>query len=474
MPVKHAFTSAKSDGGDSTQVQPSNWNADHSIDNGTAGAPAIAPSSDTNTGFYFNGSDSILVSFGGVAKGGWNTTRSQFEVGAQIGFAPAAQALGSFTGNRNGFDQVVIQNASAGTDASSDLVICNDASTDSTNYLDLGLNSTGYTTNFFGSARDGYLYVNGSASGQGNLWLGTARANTRVRVAVGGGASSNIVCDFNENGINLPVKTSWTAPTEGLNVFNRNRAGRNLLTIVGPSGVDTSLQPAMFGNSIYMWLPGATTTVSIAFGSTFTARNSGTGAAQAHPTKASTNDLTSMNRATFSSGTTATGASGVQSTNTVAWRGNAAGRGGFFFFARFGVETHAADTRSFIGLSANNATMAADPSTWNNTIGLCKDAADTNWQLLTRGTVAAKTNTGLAVAAGTILDLTLFCKPNDTKITARLVNTMTGVVYLDNVEVTANLPANTTFLFMQAHHQSTTTSTATLLALNRLYCECDL
>jgi len=475
MPVKHAFTSAKSDGGDSTQVQPSNWNADHSIDNGTAGAPAIAPSSDTNTGFYFNGSDSILVSFGGVAKGGWNTTRSQFEVGAQIGFAPAAQALGSFTGNRNGFDQVVIQNASAGTDASSDLVICNDASTDSTNYLDLGLNSTGYTTNFFGSARDGYLYVNGSASGQGNLWLGTARANTRVRVSVGGGASSNIVCDFNENGINLPVKATWTAPTEGLNVFNRSRAGRNLLTIVGPSGVDTSLQPAMFGNSIYMWLPGTSTTLSIAFGTNFVSRASGTATAQAHPTKASTNALTSMNRATFGTGTTATGACGIQSGATVAWRGNAAGLGGFFFFARFGVETHEAAMRYMVGLSANNVALAGEPSVLNNTIALVKDSTDSNWFLATRdGTTTTKTATGLAVAAGTILDLTIFCKPNDTKVTVRLVNAVTGTVHINNVDITANLPTNTTFLFMQAHAMSTVGTTAKLLALNRLYCECDL
>lgn len=29
--VKHAFTSAKSDGADATQVQPSNWNAEHNI-----------------------------------------------------------------------------------------------------------------------------------------------------------------------------------------------------------------------------------------------------------------------------------------------------------------------------------------------------------------------------------------------------------------------------------------------------------
>jgi methionyl-tRNA formyltransferase len=29
MPVKHAFTSAKSDGGDATLVRPSDWNAGH-------------------------------------------------------------------------------------------------------------------------------------------------------------------------------------------------------------------------------------------------------------------------------------------------------------------------------------------------------------------------------------------------------------------------------------------------------------
>ena len=29
MPIKHAFTSAKSDGGDATLVRPSDWNAGH-------------------------------------------------------------------------------------------------------------------------------------------------------------------------------------------------------------------------------------------------------------------------------------------------------------------------------------------------------------------------------------------------------------------------------------------------------------
>jgi hypothetical protein len=35
MAIKHAFTSGKSDGGDTTLVQPSNWNANHTIDAAT-------------------------------------------------------------------------------------------------------------------------------------------------------------------------------------------------------------------------------------------------------------------------------------------------------------------------------------------------------------------------------------------------------------------------------------------------------
>lgn len=35
MAIKHAFTSAKADGGDTTLVQPSNWNANHTIDAAT-------------------------------------------------------------------------------------------------------------------------------------------------------------------------------------------------------------------------------------------------------------------------------------------------------------------------------------------------------------------------------------------------------------------------------------------------------
>lgn len=266
------------------------------------------------------------------------------------------------------------------------------------------------------------------------------------------------------------------APASGdLRWFARSRAGRVLPHIIGPSGIDVALQPGLFGNSIYMWLPGTGTTVAINWATSWTARNSGTGTAQAHPTKVSTNALTSLNRATFGTGTTTTGSSGIQSTASVAWRGNAANLGGFFYFARFGVETHEAAMQYMVGLSALNAALTGEPSVQNNTLALCKDSTDSNWFFVSRdGTTTTKTATELAVATGTILDLTMFAPPNGSNVTVRLANAVNGTVYMDNVVITANLPVNTTFLFAHAQCRSTVGTTAKLLALNRIYVECDL
>jgi hypothetical protein len=322
--------------------------------------------------------------------------------------------------------------------------------------------------------------VNGtSLIGSGNVTVSASAAGTTGEVqynnagALAGAANIEV-----ENGfLRLPDTGAnpATPAASGLDLFSRTRGGRVLPAWIGPSGLDTTIQPALFGNSTYMWVPGTGTTLAINWGCSFTARNSGTSAAQATPARASTNSMTSMVRATFGTGTTATGASGIQSASTVAWRGNAAGLGGFFFFARFGIETLAADMRAFVGLSANNAAMAADSSTWANTVGIGKDTADSVWQVVTRSaTTLTKTSTGATITAGQILDLHMYAPPNGSSITVRLADAVSGTVYVNNVAFTTNIPAATTFMYMQAHCQSVTGTTAKLLALNRLYCENDL
>ena len=322
--------------------------------------------------------------------------------------------------------------------------------------------------------------VNGtSLIGSGNVTVSASAAGTSGEVQYNNAGSLAGAANIEvENGfLRLPDTGAQpaTPAASGLNLFSRTRGGRLLPAWIGPSGLDSTLQPALFGNSTYMWLPGTGTTLAINWGTSFTARNSGTSAAQATPTKASTNAMTSMNRAQFGTGTTATGVSGVQSAATVAWRGNATGLGGFFFFARFGIETLAADMRAMVGLSANNAAMAADASTWANTVAIVKDTGDSVWQVATRSaTTLTKTSTGCTVTAGQILDVWMYAPPNGSSITIRLADAVAGTVYVDNVAFSTNIPANTTFMYMQAHAGSVTGTTAKVLSLNRMYCENDL
>jgi len=266
-----------------------------------------------------------------------------------------------------------------------------------------------------------------------------------------------------------------TSPSAGrTKIFSDAMASRRLVGSVDSNGFHFDFQPALFNSTTYMWLAGTGTTLAINWGTSFTARNNGTNAAQAHPTKASTNAITSLNRATFSTGTTATGASGIQSSATNAWRGNAANLGGFFFFARFALEATSGTYRMFVGLSANNATLNAQPSTLNDTLGIGLDSTDTNFQFMIRNTTTStKIDTTVAANTTTVYDFYMYAQPNSSQVDFELRNAVTNAVLKTSTE-TANLPASTVFMYMQSHIQSVTGTTAKLLALNRIYVESNL
>lgn len=326
------------------------------------------------------------------------------------------------------------------------------------------------------------LTINGtaldlSADRSWTVSAGAAGTTGQVQYNNAGSLGGASYVNINQGHIELiDAGTLPTPPSTGrVILFSEDHAGKSLPSVLGPSGVDYNLQAALYGNTTYMWLAGTGTTTAINWGTSFTARNNGTSAAQSHPTKASTNAMTSMNRAQFGTGTTATGASGIQTSATVAWMGNAAGLGGFLFFARFGIETLASDVRAFVGLSANNATMAADASTWANTIGLGKDTGDSTWQIITRSaSTLTKTNTSITVTQNQILDVYIHSAPNSGVARVHIKDGATGADLYVSGALSTNLPATTTFLYMQAHIQSVTGTSAKNLSLNRMYLETDL
>ena len=103
--------------------------------------------------------------------------------------------------NVNSYSQIVSQNHSPGTSASSDLVLVNDIGDDGNHYIDMGINGSNYTDPAFSStlANDGYLFVN-----QGNLVIGTDTPGETIKFVAGGTTSNDIAVTISNTGISTP------------------------------------------------------------------------------------------------------------------------------------------------------------------------------------------------------------------------------------------------------------------------------
>jgi hypothetical protein len=122
---------------------------------------------------------------------------------AGYAFPTASFANVIFTGGglANGYAQLNIQNVdSVGTQNSSDFIATAPNGTDSTHYIDMGINGNNYSSGSWtiSGANDGYVYIN-----QGNLTLGTDTAGTTVKVHVGGTLADNVVATFSNSNVTI-------------------------------------------------------------------------------------------------------------------------------------------------------------------------------------------------------------------------------------------------------------------------------
>ena len=99
-----------------------------------------------------------------------------------------ANAIADFTSSVNGYGQLNVRNSLSGTNASGDVVITTDTGNDTSNFIDLGINNTGFSTSSWtiNGALDGYLYTS-----DGNLSIGAGSANKYLSLFAGGTLSSN-------------------------------------------------------------------------------------------------------------------------------------------------------------------------------------------------------------------------------------------------------------------------------------------
>jgi hypothetical protein len=142
-----------------------------------------------------------------------------------LSFGPqAANPLLALESSVNSYNQSLIQNSSAGTQASSDIIVNNDQSTDTTFYGDYGINSSNYTgQGSLNLANAVYLYSAGS-----DLVLGTITDNSIHFVINGSTVDAAIIKTTKQ--LQLPSYTtssSFTGTAVGFLAFD---ASGNIIT----------------------------------------------------------------------------------------------------------------------------------------------------------------------------------------------------------------------------------------------------
>jgi hypothetical protein len=307
-------------------------------------------------------------------------------------------------------------------------------------------------------------------------------SDTQIQYNSGGtfaGASKATITSQGDIKLEEPGTLNYhpTTPSSGLVLFNRKRAGRNMLAVEGSSGMDHSVQPAFYAQQIAMYSAnGGNTTGTFLMGMIApTPYAAATALAQT-----AGSILASSRRLRYPiSATTTAGVAGWRHVVAQWHRGSVADSGGFFAVFRFGIPGITQNNhRFFCGLTATTAALTnANPSTFLNFVGVIKDSTDTNFQIAFNdgsGT-ATKTDTGIAAtsSASKLYEVRIFCPPNGSTMYCSMMDleAYTGTEASNSVDI----PSTTTFLTAQmwANNSAATPATPFALDFQQFYIETD-
>lgn len=273
----------------------------------------------------------------------------------------------------------------------------------------------------------------------------------------------------------LPTEYSTTnpgIPATGVTLFTRYRA-RRMLAMIGPLGLDTSLQPAIFANRIARWNAVNAVATPTLDGLAVTNYTS-----PALVQNATTNFFTSMARNRFASASGAGSATGFRT--AAQWHlSSTANKGGFFFVARFGLNAVNATTRMFFGLSATTAALAnVDPSTLTNIMGFATNSAQTTIQFMHNDASGAATQVNMGAsfptntAATNFYEVRMFAPSGGGSRVFYSITRLNDNTVVQG-EASTNLPALEQILAAHIWYNNGTTASVVSLDVQSLYIESD-
>ena len=259
-------------------------------------------------------------------------------------------------------------------------------------------------------------------------------------------------------------------------------AHRMMAKIVGPSGLDTALQPFIGRNKVGGFTPPGNATTATVWGTYTTPTATGTGTTR---NVATTNLFTRMRRLGYVSSATAGNLGGARVAAAQVTVGDGVGNGsgsGFFKCIRFGISDASlvSNARTFVGMTNSTAAPTnVEPSTLTNAIGVGHGAADTNLKIF-RGGSAAQTPIDLGANFPTntvntdVYELCLFAPPNTSDVWYEVTRLNTGHVATGQLTNGGGvqLPGATTLLtYLNAWRSNNTTAAAVGLDIMSDYIE---
>lgn len=280
-------------------------------------------------------------------------------------------------------------------------------------------------------------------------------------------------------GLDLPLETVSAPAANNVRLFGRKVGGRMMAAIMGPSGLDTSLQPSLARNKVGVFIPGGNSTTVTQLG--LIAASTGTATAA---NVATTNLHTAMRRLDYLVTTAATTAVAAWYSSAVASNQFFIGSGilgGFHVVLRFGGATGMTTSthRMFAGMSSITAAVTdVNPSTLANIIGAGYDSADSNWQIMHKTGTGTATKIDLGASfprqsadRSKMYELALFCPPASASIQYEFTDLITGAVATGTLS--SNLPAATTLLKAMIYASVGGTSSVVGVSIASAYIETD-
>ena len=233
----------------------------------TLARTTILSSSNSGSAVTFSGTVNVFVTYPSEKSINYDAN-DVATIGSTLGYSDTG-IIGSFASTVAGYNQVIIQNKSTATNASSNLNVSNDASTSSTGYAELGINSSTFTgTGSFNLPSASYL-----ASASTDLTIGTYGAYNVHFVT--NSSTTDAMTIFNSGGVSLG---GYGDPGIGTLYANNVYVGFTTITAAAGTTILTNAsagwQQVVGTTTQTIQLPVATTLYK---GLTFTVANNSTG-----------------------------------------------------------------------------------------------------------------------------------------------------------------------------------------------------